>query len=67
MSDERIQKDLLYNELVVGRPKLRHKNVCKSDLKSLSVNIDEWKGLTKETNGVLVSATDCVKGKIILF
>ena len=48
MSDERIPKALLYNELVVGkrnvsRPRLTYKDVCIRDLKSLkNVDIDEW-------------------------
>ena len=55
MSDERIPKDFLYSELIVGkynvgRPRLRYKDVCKRDLKSLSVEIDEWEKLTDDRN-----------------
>ena len=55
MSDERIPKALLYSELLVdkrsvGRPRLRYKDVCKRDLKSLNVDIDEWEKLTDDRN-----------------
>ena len=55
MSNERISKDLLCSELVVGkrnvgRPRLRYKDVCKRDLKSLSVDIDEREKLTEDRN-----------------
>ena len=38
---------MLYSELVVGkrnrgRQKLRFKNVCKRDLKSLNIRTDKW-------------------------
>ena len=44
MNDERIIKDLLYSELVVGKrnigqPRLRYKDDCKRDLKSLNVEL----------------------------
>ena len=47
MEDGRIHKDLLYGEIIpanrpVGRPKLRFKNACKRDMKSLNVPIDTW-------------------------
>ena len=46
MSNEHIPKALLHNELVigkrdVGRPRLRYKDVCKRDLKSLNIDINE--------------------------
>ena len=52
MSDERT---LLYSELVVGkhnvgRPRVHYKDVCKRDLKSLNVDIDEWEKLTDYCN-----------------
>ena len=55
MSNERIPKVLLYSELDiskrnVGRPWLRYKDVCKRDLKSLNVEIDEWKKVTVDRN-----------------
>ena len=55
MSDERIPKDVLCSELVVGkrnvgRPRLRYEDVCKRDLKSLNVDIDEWEKLTEDRN-----------------
>ena len=70
-SNEGIPKSLLYSEFAVGkrnvgRPRLRHKDVCKHDLESLSVDIEEWVKLTTATNGVLLAATGCVKGKIFL-
>ena len=53
--DERIPKVLLYSELVVGKynvsgPRLCYKDVCKRDLKSLNVDIDEWEKLTDDRN-----------------
>ena len=55
ISDERIPKNLLYCELVVGKrnvglPRLRYKDVCKYDLKSLNVGIDASKQLTDNRN-----------------
>lgn len=49
----RIPKDLLYGELVsgsrpTGRPKLRFKDVCKRDLKSLNVDVDTWEAKASE-------------------
>ena len=53
MSDERIINNLLYSELVVdkrnvGQPILRYKDVCKRDMKSLNLEIDEWETLTDD-------------------
>ena len=53
MGAERIPKSLLYSELVVGkrnrgRPKLRFKDVCKRDLKSLNITTDEWEWLAND-------------------
>ena len=47
MEDGRIPKDLLYGELTqgtrpTGRPKLRFKDVCKRDLKTLEIDVDTW-------------------------
>jgi len=47
MGDGRIPKDVLYGELDqgqrgIGRPHLRYKDVCKRDMKALSINIDSW-------------------------
>ena len=53
MGAEKIPKSLLYSELVVGkrnrgRPKLRFKDVCKRDLKSLNITTDEWELLAND-------------------
>ena len=71
MNDERIPKALLYSELVVGkrnvgRPRLRYKDVCKCDLKSLKMfTLMTGKGLrTIGTNGALLSWRDYVRRKI---
>ena len=50
MDDGRIPKDLLYGELakgkrLVGRPKLRSKDVCKRDMKSTGLNVETWETL----------------------
>ena len=47
MEDGRIPKDLLYGELAsgqrgIGRPHLRFKDVCKRDMKSISMDHDTW-------------------------
>ena len=51
MDDGRIPKDLLYGELVQGKratgsPYLRYKDVCKRDLKALSIDLSTWENLT---------------------
>ena len=53
MGAEQIPKSLLYSELVVGkrnrgRPKLRFKDVCKRDLKSLNITTDELELLAND-------------------
>ena len=53
MAAERIPKSLLYSELAVGkrnrgRPKLRFKNICRRDLKSLNITTDEWELLAND-------------------
>ena len=53
MNAERIPKFLLYGELVVGkrnrgRPKLRFKDVCKRDLKSLNIGTNDWELLAND-------------------
>ena len=53
MGEERIPKSLLYSELAVGkrnrgRPRLRFKDVCKRDLKSLNIRTDEWELLADD-------------------
>ena len=59
MSDERIPKALLYNELVVGkrnvgRSRLRYKDVCKRDLKSLkNLDIHEWEMFTDDRSLIM--------------
>ena len=54
MGAERIPKSLLYGELVVGkrnrgRPKLRFKDVCKRDIKSLNIRADELELLANDS------------------
>ena len=64
MSDERIPKDPLYIELVVGKCNvgLRYNDVCKRDL---NLDIDKWEKIINDPkNGDLLSAADFVKGKI---
>ena len=53
MGDERILKSLVYSESVDGRrkrvgSKLRFKDVCKCDLKSLNVGTDKWEELAND-------------------
>ena len=68
MSSEFILDNLLCSELVVGNVRLvdRNKDVCKSDLESLNVDIDGWKKLNDDRNKRRASAR-CVKGKRIFF
>ena len=47
MEDVRIPKDILYGELASGRrskgrPQLRNKDVCKTDMKALDINTESW-------------------------
>ena len=47
MDTGRIPKDILYGELaegsrLTGRPKLRYKDVCKSDLKHCNIDVGSW-------------------------
>ena len=47
MEDSRIPKSLLYGELTLGkrptgRPHLRYKDVCKRDLKAMSIDEKTW-------------------------
>ena len=53
MVDGRIPKDLLYGERVHGnhprgRPQLRHKDICKRDVKALGMDLNRWETLTSE-------------------
>ncbi|XP_069179297.1 uncharacterized protein [Procambarus clarkii] len=53
MGDGRIPKDLLYGELMqekrpTGKPQLRYKDVCKSDLKAMDVDLGMWKTLAAD-------------------
>ena len=55
INNEHIPKSLIYSELVggkrnVGRPRLRYKNVCKIDLNSLHIDIDDWEKLIDDCN-----------------
>ena len=38
-------------ERSVGRPQLRHKDVCKRDLKALDINIQCWEDMAADRNG----------------
>ena len=45
--DGRIPKDILYGKLTsgkrtTGRPKLRYRDVCKKDMKTLGINTESW-------------------------
>ena len=47
MNGGRIPRDLLYGELSsgnrnLGRPRLRYRDMCKRDMKKLSINKNEW-------------------------
>ena len=53
MDDSRIPKQVLYGELsegsrARGRPKLRFKDQCKTTLKELSIDENEWEVMAKE-------------------
>ncbi|XP_069187649.1 uncharacterized protein [Procambarus clarkii] len=50
MGDGRIPKDLLYGKLTqgkcpTGKLKIRHKDVCKRDLKAMDVDLATWEAL----------------------
>ena len=54
MEDGRIQKDILYGELASGkrtkgRPLLRYKDVCKTDMKALDINTESWEDLAADS------------------
>ena len=47
MDKGRIPKDLLYGQLdcgtcAIGRPCLRYKDSCKTDIRSIRINFDTW-------------------------
>ena len=53
MEDGRIPKDILWSVLVsgtrlVGRPKLRYKDVCKLDMKALDSNTQSWESMAAD-------------------
>ena len=52
MEDERLPKQLFYGELTRGKrpqykPRERFKDVLKSNLKELEINVDDWEALTE--------------------
>ena len=54
MEDGRIQKDILYVELALGRrttgrPHLRYKDVCVRDMKAVDIETMSWKGLEADS------------------
>ena len=53
MEDSRIPKDILYDELALGRrttgrPHLRYKDVCVRDMKAVDIDTMSWEGLTAD-------------------
>ena len=53
MADGRIPKDHLYGELAqgkrpTGRPQLRYKDICKRDMKALSIDPNTWETAAAE-------------------
>ena len=53
MEDDRLPKQVLYSELsegtrAVGRPKLRYKDLCKTTLRELNIDIDNWEGIAED-------------------
>ncbi len=53
MGPGRIPSDLLYGELaegsrLIGRPRLRYKDICKKDMKLSDINIDTWESRAED-------------------
>ncbi len=53
MGPGRIPRDLLYGELaegsrLIGRPRLRYKDICKKDMKLSDINIDTWESRAED-------------------
>ena len=73
MNDGRIPKELLYGELSsgkrnLGRPQLRYRDVCKRDMKEVSININEWEELATDRSkwrGYLRTALKVGEEKIV--
>ena len=64
MKDGRIPKDLLYAELAegkraTGRPHLRFKDVCKRDLKTIGIDVENWEKLAQDRNNWKSSLHTC--------
>ena len=56
MEDGRIPKDILYDELALGKrttggPHLRYKDVCARYMKAISINTMSWEGLAADRTG----------------
>ena len=55
MALERLPRQVLYGDLAtgtrtVGRPKLRHENVCKATLIYFHIEIDSWQNMSLDRN-----------------
>ncbi len=53
MGPGRIPRELLYGELaegsrLIGRPRLRYKDICKKDMKLSDINIDTWESRAED-------------------
>ncbi len=53
MGPGRIPRDLLYGELaegsrLIGRPRLRYKDICKKDMKLSDINIGTWESRAED-------------------
>ena len=53
MDPGRIPKDILYGELAegtrpIGRPRLRYKDVCKRDIKTADIDVNQWESFAND-------------------
>ena len=53
MDPGRIPKDILYGELAegtrpTGRPRLRYKDVCKRDMKTANIDVNQWESFAND-------------------